>query len=394
MAAVEMNKKFKKHKKMKNDIEPIKGLCIKKRNLDRIETERIYRVIQVACKNIIEAKCLCEIIKNDALIFLVTDLELRNLLFSHQIIMRKFERYNRESDMEEKNVDISFSLQSVLRCMHSKGISLVPYLKKRVHLERTSFDKNINALRDVIHEKLLTDAEDEKARSNYLLQIMEQARNSHKVINHLSDVLKEKSSEKDHLLNGKNLLIRQLQRSLDTMLQSAGEENNTVLNDAAKQILIDQKSLENKQSRLQQDILDSSDALHKERKTNYDEESKLRKRKFKMAGELYNWIVKYDQDLGWRQEEIDEITEAHNQDLEEIKQLQIHFLELQKEYDAILEERRVEQEAKIKAEEEKALKRRAIIKIQAVCRGWLTRENVKTKKKGGKKAKGKKGGKK
>lgn len=36
-------------------------------------------------------------------------------------------------------------------------------------------------------------------------------------------------------------------------------------------------------------------------KENYEHESKLRKRKFKMAGELQNWVAKYDQDMGWRQ---------------------------------------------------------------------------------------------
>ena len=102
-------------------------------------------------------------------------------------------------------------------------------------------------------------------------------------------------------LNEKDLAIRQLKLALNEMIAGANEENNSTLNDAAKQILTDNKTLANKQSKLQEEIIDTSDRLYKDRKTNYSNEAKLRKRKFKMAGELHNWIIKYDQDMQWRQ---------------------------------------------------------------------------------------------
>ena len=79
------------------------------------------------------------------------------------------------------------------------------------------------------------------------------------------------------------------------------EENNTTLNDAAKQILTTQNALKNKKIKLRQEINSSSERVAKSRGAHYDKESKLRKRKFKLAGELQNWILKYDQDMGWRQ---------------------------------------------------------------------------------------------
>jgi hypothetical protein len=47
-----------------------------------------------------------------------------------------------------------------------------------------------------------------------------------------------------------------------------------------------------------------------ERKTleNREEESAARKKKFKIEGEVENWILKYDQDLEEKQAEIDDIT--------------------------------------------------------------------------------------
>ena len=44
-----------------------------------------------------------------------------------------------------------------------------------------------------------------------------------------------------------------------------------------------------------------------------------------MATELRNWMRKYDQDMGWRQEELEELQDANRSDLEELKQLQVHF---------------------------------------------------------------------
>ena len=102
-------------------------------------------------------------------------------------------------------------------------------------------------------------------------------------------------------MNEKDLVIRQLKLALDEMIAASIEENNSTLNDAAKQILTDNKTLANKQSKLQEEIIDTSDRLYKDRKANYSNEAKLRKRKFKMAGELHNWIIKYDQDMQWRQ---------------------------------------------------------------------------------------------
>lgn len=55
-----------------------------KRKLDRIETERIYRIIQCAVSNIRQAKLVSWFLEDDANIFRVTDEDLRQLLLRHQ----------------------------------------------------------------------------------------------------------------------------------------------------------------------------------------------------------------------------------------------------------------------------------------------------------------------
>lgn len=93
----------------------------------------------------------------------------------------------------------------------------------------------------------------------------------------------------------------ELKNRLETTQQAVDEENNNSLNEAAKQILTNQKSLGTKTKKLTQDRFQYSENLTKVTAASYEQESKLRKRKFKMAGELQNWILKYDQDMGWRQ---------------------------------------------------------------------------------------------
>ena len=92
-----------------------------------------------------------------------------------------------------------------------------------------------------------------------------------------------------------------MKEKIDGIQEAAEEENNTALNEAAKQIVSNRLIVENKSQKLNADKIQYKLVMSKCVIENYDKESKLRKRKFKMAGELQNWIMKYDGDMGWRQ---------------------------------------------------------------------------------------------
>ena len=55
-----------------------------KRKLDRIETERVYRVVQRCSCNFLQVKFLSLLIEDDARLFRITDEELRGLVLNHQ----------------------------------------------------------------------------------------------------------------------------------------------------------------------------------------------------------------------------------------------------------------------------------------------------------------------
>ena len=55
-----------------------------KRKLDRIETERVFRVIQRCARKIGQLKLLSWFIEDDSRLFRITDEELRRLVLNHQ----------------------------------------------------------------------------------------------------------------------------------------------------------------------------------------------------------------------------------------------------------------------------------------------------------------------
>lgn len=88
--------------------------------------------------------------------------------------------------------------------MRFKGVSLNEvFVEQKKQNRLQPLIQKIEELRCVTYERLLTEAHDEDSLHKYILQVMEKSRNSQKVINHLSDVLKNKTAEKEHLVSGK-----------------------------------------------------------------------------------------------------------------------------------------------------------------------------------------------
>jgi DNA repair exonuclease SbcCD ATPase subunit len=71
-------------------------------------------------------------------------------------------------------------------------------------------------------------------------------------------------------------------------------------------------------------------------------ETQLRKRKTKMEAQVESWILKFDQDMGERQSEIEAVQEQYDAELAQLEELQKRFDALESEYNAIMEQRRIE----------------------------------------------------
>lgn len=88
----------------------VQNLRPAKRHLDRIETERIYRVIQDGSRYVNEIYPLICLLRKDHFIFMITDVELRDLLFKHQALVKQFQETNEL--IAEK---IQYSFREILR---------------------------------------------------------------------------------------------------------------------------------------------------------------------------------------------------------------------------------------------------------------------------------------
>lgn len=61
-----------------------------------------------------------------------------------------------------------------------------------------------------------------------------------------------------------------------------------------------------------------------------------------MEAQVESWILKFDQDMGERQEEIEAVQEQYDAELAQLAELQRRFDELEVEYNTIMEQRRIE----------------------------------------------------
>jgi len=372
-----------------NICKPFTNLQPIKRNLYRIETERIYRVIEKGVKKLEEWQILMSIVEDDKKLFSISDIGLRDLALKQQYLIEQF--LSGSDEVEDVMVSL---FKEIFRYLHLHGISFKTYAEEDDNYrERLFLCEMLGELSHITFEKLLTEKEEEIERNKYLLQNMEKARTSLQAIKNLEQTLKEKIKEKDHELNEHDRSIRQCQQQIDSLVSSSTDENNTKLNEAAKQILTNQKNEEHRRGKQTQEIIETKKKLQALRTSHFNNESQLRKRKFKMSTELRNWVRKYDQDMGWRQEELEEIKKENEKDLEQIRQLEVHFVEVERNYNVVMEERRLQQEAKEKEMKDNIIRNAASITIQSLWRGHLVRREmrkkaVKEKKgKGGKKKK-------
>ena len=91
-----------------------------------------------------------------------------------------------------------------------------------------------------------------------------------------------------------------------------------------------------------------------------ESEVTMRKRKFKAETEVENLIQKYDEDIGEKQTELDDLSAVYGEEKDQLLQLEDRYNKLEQEYLNIMEEKRIEKE-KREAEERLLLVRRGFV---------------------------------
>ncbi|RUS72393.1 hypothetical protein EGW08_019853, partial [Elysia chlorotica] len=246
---------------------------------------------------------------------------------------------------------------------------------------------NMAELRDILMHKLLTTPEEETERMAYLDEISKRERQNAAIIEKQEKELKEAIDDKEEEIRKKNEIIKRLQTDLHQIEKFSDENIRRTRAEAEKQEIADTKNSDQKTQKLQAEINQLQNQLNNAISEHREIEADLRGKKYKIENEVDNWIQKYDQDLGERQDEYEEIDLVYSEEKKQLEELEERFATLEKEYTAIMEERRVARDKRERAQRELAILVKSATTIQAFWRSYKVRKalKAKNKKKGGKK---------
>lgn len=239
----------------------------------------------------------------------------------------------------------------------------------------------LQELREILMGKLLTTPEEERERMAYLTEISKRERHNAVIIEKLEAELKEKNDDKDEEIRKKNDVIKHLQSELHQIEKFSEEHIRRVRTDAEKQEAADEKNSDGKRQKLQAEVGQLRSQLQNAIMEHREAEQELRKKKFKVETEVENWIQRYDQELGERQDEYEEIDEIYTEEKKQLHELEERFRTLEAEYTSIMEERRLAREKREKAERELAMLVKSATTIQAFWRSYKVRKALKARKK-------------
>ncbi|CAL1527898.1 unnamed protein product [Lymnaea stagnalis] len=283
---------------------------------------------------------------------------------------------------------VSHSCKNILRLFMANPAAMKVVLEAYPGDESPqSIVTNMQELREILMHKLLTNPEEEKERAAYLDEISKRERHNAALIEKLEKDLKTAIDEKDEEIRKNNDIIKRLQTDLHTIEKVSEENNRRTRLEAEKNEMADAKNSQQKSQKLQSEINALQSALNNFITEHRELEADLRAKKYKVENEVDNWIQKYDQDLGERQDEYEEIDTVYTEEKKQLLELEERFATLEKEYLSIMEERRVARSKLEKAQRELEMLVKAATTIQAFWRSYKVRKalKAKSKKKGGRK---------
>ncbi|KAJ3045560.1 hypothetical protein HDV00_009217 [Rhizophlyctis rosea] len=306
------------------------------------------------------------------------------------------------SDLKETSRSLRAATRTLTRHFASNptALSKLRYLKSTKPPVIGYFESLIQEIKMLVYERLRITVEEEKAKQDQLSGIIAKEQKTSNEVRVLKEELEKAKKERMSEINKKNEAIRRLKGAFELKAQDElrdikhqAEETTKRLEARSKQKEdSDLQQFRDREHALRTEILHLTTLASETTKRNRDEEAQLRKRKFKIESEVENWIHKYDQDMDEKQTELEDITAIYLEEKAQLDELTARHAELQREYEKIMEERRVENEIKKEKEKEHQRLWAAAVRIQAIFRGFRVRREI-AKGKKEKAAKGKGGGK-
>ncbi|TPX58770.1 hypothetical protein SpCBS45565_g07916 [Spizellomyces sp. 'palustris'] len=255
-------------------------------------------------------------------------------------------RVSVSSDLKDSSRQIRQATRSLVRhfLQNPAATSKLRYLKSTKLPSVARFEQLLQEVKMLVYERLGTTVEEERAKQDQLSIIIAKEQKTSNEVKALREELDKARKERTTDINKKNEIIRRLKEELREIKQQAEETTKRLEARSKQKEDSDIQQFRDRETSLKQEITNHQSQLEELVKRNGEEEAQLRKRKFKIESEVENWIHKYDQDMDEKQTELEDITAIYLEEKAQLDELTARHSELRKEYEAIMEERRVEEE--------------------------------------------------
>ncbi|CAB4016919.1 Hypothetical predicted protein [Paramuricea clavata] len=338
---------------------PLRILEPNRKRLTSLKAERVFRVSEENIKNVQIVLILPEVIDSLERLNIAFGQELYAMLKEHDILRQKYDNnvyllqegkrlekeYNEWLEMKERQGDLfsesssesrsesgqqeeefviqvkgqnmttlhqnvamtadelSYSVKNILRKFRSDptATKAVLELAKDLSGMKRNFVKGLQDLQSIVREKLLTTPVELEERKYYIGKVVQRENKILKIKEKLQIDYDQQIKIKKEEEEKQSAVINKLKETLQSLNEASSKECSKILNDASQRIKADVKNSDAKQKVFAQQFIETKKTSGDQLKQNYEEEREKRKRKFKLSTEVFNWIQKYDADMGMRQ---------------------------------------------------------------------------------------------
>lgn len=412
-------------------------LVSENKRLPNVDSERIIRVIKMAITKITILSHLNDIDQAWDANKLESEYGIKDIEATLGMHEQAIIAFQNQPD-EEAHQRLSKTTQSILRHFMKNGKGLEQLSQTDEENILVPLISSLEELLALLNQRLLTSVDEERARQEYFERLIKKEEEAKEAIFDLENAVADAEDVASDEIEEREVIIQKLigelndyekigklaakkvskeaqrrveknKNSADSQLQALeielfGIKNEAELNalqaeiDALKPKLADLegeeyeavvaqiKGIEAKMKGRRQTFLDLKDEHRNKEKI-------ARSRKQKLELHIDRVIEEYDNAMLEKQSEIDDINKLYDEEKEKLEDIEDKLRIIQDEYDAVMEQRRIERERQEALELEMQKMVKAAMVLQKFWRSYQARKEL--KKKQGKKGKGgKKGSKK
>jgi len=284
-------------------------------------------------------------------------------------------------------------------CRNLKGNPNIAENLSKIQTERSNLQnllsKTLRELRENAFSTLTTTVQEEKARTDMILEVIAKEKEVSAAVKKLQADLANERQQHEAEVEERNEIIAKLKEELQDVRTNSAIKTKYLQKEARARGQSLNRIYGQQTSELEQQIWTLRKELEIEERANRESEEFLRRKQSQLQQEIQVWMTRYDQEVDDQEQELEKLKASRAEDLVKLHDYTERY---EKE---MAEKHKREEDARIRAEMEQLRRAEeernnwAATKVQSLWRGYLARKAAAgAKGKKGKKGKGGKGGKK